>query len=78
MARMAQAIGLGRGSADDLAEAVRELNARLGLPGGLGAMGVEAADFERIIDGALADHCHKMNPRLASRDDYHSLLDASM
>jgi alcohol dehydrogenase class IV len=78
MARMAQAVGLGRGGANDLAEAVRELNARLGLPSGLGALGVEAADFNRVIDGALADHCHKMNPRLASRDDYHGLLDASM
>jgi len=78
MARMAQALGLRSGSADDLAEAVRELNARLGLPSGLGAMGVESTDFGRIIEGALADHCHKMNPRLASREDYQGLLDASM
>ncbi len=78
MARMAQAVGLRSGSADDLAEAVRELNARLGLPSGLGAMGVESTDFGRIIEGALADHCHKMNPRLASREDYQGLLDASM
>ncbi len=78
MARMAQAVGLPSGSADDLAEAVRELNARLGLPSGLGAMGVESTDFGRIIEGALADHCHKMNPRLASREDYQGLLDASM
>jgi len=78
MARMAQAIGLSGGSAADLAEAVRDMNARLGLPSGLGALGVQAAAFERIIDGALADHCHKTNPRLASRDDYHALLEASM
>ncbi len=78
MARMAQAVGLPSGSADDLAEAVRELNARLGLPSGLGAMGVQSTDFGRIIEGALADHCHKMNPRLASREDYQGLLDASM
>ncbi len=78
MARMAQAIGLRGGSADDLAEAVRDMNARLGLPSGLQAMGVEASLFDRIIDGALADHCHKMNPRLASRDDYQGLLEASM
>ena len=26
--------------------------------------------FERIIDGAMADHCHKTNPRIATRDDY--------
>ncbi len=78
MGRMAQAVGLPSGSADDLAEAVRELNARLGLPSGLGAMGVQSTDFGRIIEGALADHCHKMNPRLASREDYQGLLDASM
>ena len=78
MSRMAQAMGLKGGSAGDLAEAVREMNARLGLPTGLGAMGVGSGEFGRVIEGALADHCHKMNPRLASSDDYHAMLDASM
>ncbi len=78
LSRMAQAMGLKGGSAGDVAEAVREMNARLGLPTGLGAMGVGSGDFARVIEGALADHCHKMNPRLASSDDYHALLDASM
>ena len=41
-------------------------------------MGVGSGDFARVIDGALADHCHKMNPRLASSDDYHAMLEASM
>ena len=78
--RMAQAIGIGscdtRGT--ELAEALRELNARLGLPSGLAAMGVTADLFERAIDGAMADHCHKTNPRLATRDDYREMLQASM
>ena len=78
LSRMAQAMGLKGGSAGDVAEAVREMNARLGLPTGLGAMGVGSGDFARVIEGALADHCHKMNPRLASSDDYHAMLDASM
>jgi alcohol dehydrogenase class IV len=78
MARMAQAMGLGAGRAGDVAEAVRDMNARLGLPTGLGAMGVGSGEFARVIDGALADHCHKMNPRLASADDYQAILDASM
>mgnify|MGYP003339382258 CR=1 FL=1 len=34
--------------------------------------------FERVIDGAMADHCHKTNPQLASRDDYRGMLAASM
>ncbi|MEY2619042.1 MAG: hypothetical protein RL522_2044 [Pseudomonadota bacterium] len=78
--RMAQAIGLA--SCDDegkaLAEAVRALNQRLKLPTGLAALGVTAGDFDRIIDGALADHCHKLNPREASREDYRELLAQSM
>ena len=78
MARMAQAMALKGSSAGDVAEAVREMNARLGLPTGLSAMGVGSGDFARVIEGALADHCHKMNPRLASSEDYLAMLDASM
>jgi hypothetical protein len=78
--RMAHAMGLGACGDDgeELAQAVQALNARLGLPSGLGALGIGEADFERIIDGALADHCHKLNPREASRGDYRDLLRQSM
>jgi alcohol dehydrogenase class IV len=41
-------------------------------------MGVGEDLFERVIDGAMADHCHKTNPRLASRDDYRAMLTASL
>jgi 4-hydroxybutyrate dehydrogenase len=61
-----------------VAEAIRAMNARLGLPSGLAALGVEPGLFERIVDGAMADHCHKTNPRLATRDDYVRMLEASM
>ncbi len=78
--RMAQAIGLPGCSAagTELADAIRALNARVGLPSGLAAMGVTADLFERVTDGALADHCHKTGPRLATRDDYLAMLQASM
>ena len=74
--RMAQAMGLSSGS--DIPEAIRDMNARLGLPSGLAAMGVGARDFEAVIEGALADHCHKMNPRLASAEDYRDMLSRSL
>ena len=73
---MARAMGLASGG--DIPEAIRDLNARLGLPSGLAAMGVEHALFDRIISGALADHCHKTNPRIASADEYRALLEESL
>ena len=80
LARMAHAMGIGscdsRGT--EIAEAVREMNARLGLASGLAALGVTEDLFERVIDGAMVDHCHKTNPRLATRDDYREMLLASM
>ncbi|MDB5857853.1 MAG: iron-containing alcohol dehydrogenase, partial [Ramlibacter sp.] len=51
---------------------------RLGLPSGLAAMGVQRDWFDKIIIGALADHCHKTNPREPSPGDYEELLAASL
>jgi alcohol dehydrogenase class IV len=74
--RMAHAMGLA--SAGDIPEAIKDMNARLGLPTGLAAMGVERGMFEQIIKGALADHCHKTNPRIATAQDYEEMLAASL
>lgn len=74
--RMARAMGLASGG--DIAEAIRDMNARLGLPSGLAAMGVERGQFGQIISGALADHCHKTNPRIATAQEYEDMLAASL
>jgi 4-hydroxybutyrate dehydrogenase len=73
--RMAHAMGLASGG--DVAQAITDMNARIGLPTGLAEMGVATAQFDAVIRGALADHCHKTNPREASAEDYFSLLEAS-
>ena len=70
--RMARAMGLASGS--DIPDAIRDMNARLGLPTGLAAMGVQASQFDAIIAGAMADHCHKTNPRIATEDEYREML----
>ena len=74
--RMAQAIGLQSGG--DIPQAIKDMNARLGLPTGLAEMGVRRDWFGRIIQGALADHCHKTNPRIASREEYEEMLASAM
>ena len=75
--RMAQAMNLAGSDADAVADAISALNARLGLPSGLAAMGVGPELDTRIVEHALLDHCHKTNPRLASPDDYLALLAAA-
>ena len=74
--RMAHAMGLTSGS--DIPEAIEDMNARLGLPTGLAAMGVQASQFDQIIVGAMADHCHKTNPRIATAGDYAEMLGESL
>ncbi len=73
---MAQAMGLQSGS--DIPEAIKDMNARLGLPTGLAAMGVTEGLFDQVITGALADHCHKTNPRIASAEEYRQMLTSSL
>ena len=74
--RMAHAMGLTSGS--DIPEAIEDMNARLGLPTGLAAMGVQASQFDQIIVGAMADHCHKTNPRIATAGEYAEMLGESL
>jgi 4-hydroxybutyrate dehydrogenase len=75
LARLARAMGLD--AQTSVADAIRGMNSRLGLPSGLDAMDVPRSLYPRIIDGALGDHCHRTNPREASRQDYEAILDAS-
>jgi alcohol dehydrogenase class IV len=74
--RMAHAMGLA--SASDIPDAIRDMNARLDLPTGLAAMGVQREWFGDIIKGAMADHCHKTNPRVATAQEYEALLAESL
>ena len=74
--RLAQAMGLPGGEA--VAPALAAMVQTLKLPAGLVALGVVPGQFDTIITHALADHCHKTNPREASREDYLQMLQDSM
>jgi 4-hydroxybutyrate dehydrogenase len=62
---------------DALAEAIRSLNRRLGLPNGLDDMGITAELYDDVANNALKDHCHATNPRVATHADYIAMLAAS-
>lgn len=74
--RMATAMRLANGTF--VAKEVLNMTKRLGLPTTLTQLGVTQELFTNIIDGALADHSHKTNPREASRDDYMGMLTAAL
>jgi 4-hydroxybutyrate dehydrogenase len=64
--------------AKSLAQAVRELRARVGLPDGLAKEGITATDIPRLADKAIEDACHRSNPRPCTRADLARLYEASL
>lgn len=74
--RLRAVLGLAPGA--DLAETIEELNARLGLPDGLAAMGVTEAMLPPMVEGALADHSTASNPRPPDKGDFEALFRSAM
>lgn len=74
--RLRLAIGLAPGA--DLADAVAAMNADIGLPPGLGAMGVEEDDIPELIAYAQKDLSARTNPRQANADDFEMMIRQSL
>jgi len=74
--RMAQAMNLGSG--ETVVDALYSMNERLGMPKGLTEMGVNESQFDKIIEGALKDHCHLTNPRVATPEEYRDILQRAL
>ena len=57
---------------------VEKLNARIGIPKGLAAMGVTEDMFGKVIPHALKDHTAATNPRPLTAENVEALLREAM
>jgi len=68
---------LGLSPGESLADFIRSLNARLGMPATLAELGVPRECLPAVASSATEDHSSATNPRLASADDYCAVLEAA-
>ncbi|MFP4003444.1 MAG: iron-containing alcohol dehydrogenase [Alphaproteobacteria bacterium] len=62
----------------DLADYIAELNARIGLPGSLGEMGVTRDMMPGLVENAVGDLANLTNPRKCGPEDYETLFDRAI
>jgi alcohol dehydrogenase class IV len=77
MAELARVCGAGSG-ADDLVDWLAALKARIGIPAGLAGRGVTRAHLPRLVEVAIADTCHRTNPRPCSAADFERIFTAAL
>jgi hypothetical protein len=53
-------------------------NKSIGLPQGLGALGVDSSMFEEVVRKALIDHSNNTSPRKPTAQEFTELLKESM
>lgn len=75
-ARIRQAMGLAESA--DLAREVERMNAAVGLPAGLGAMGLTPGLIDDMVPHAVADLCTRTNPRDLTAADFAGLFRQAM
>lgn len=70
--------GGGQAGAEACLTAIRQLSADVGIPAGLGSLGVKAEDIPLLAANALKDACGLTNPRPASQQEIEALFRNAM
>jgi len=77
MAELARVCGAGD-TAGELVTWLAALKARIGIPARLSERGVERAHLPRLVAIAMADTCHRTNPRPCSEADFERIFTAAL
>jgi len=75
--RMAQVVGIEDETGEGFLRWLREIKARIGIPAGLKAAGVDRRELERLSRLAFQDSCHQNNPRPCREDDFRQIYTAA-
>jgi 4-hydroxybutyrate dehydrogenase len=82
IARIARILGVKGKDVETLAfecsGKVRALRKQVGLPSGLGEVGITEEQLPELASLAFSDACHSMNPRVCTKEDMLALYRASM
>jgi 4-hydroxybutyrate dehydrogenase len=82
IARIARCLGARGDDTETLAfecsGSVRALRRKVGLPEGLGAVGIDEDALPRLASLAAEDACHELNPRPCAKEDLLALYKASL
>lgn len=73
LATIASVVGLKQNSAKAVVAWLHELNAQIGIPSRLSALGVPERDLNELADLAFADFAHPNNPKPVSREDFYKI-----
>lgn len=77
MAELARVCDAGT-SAEDFIAWLGALKSRIGIPARLGERGVQSAHVKRLVEVAVADTCHRTNPRPCTAADFERLFAAAL
>jgi len=77
MGELARVCGAGA-SAADFVRWLEGLKQRIGIPARLGARGVAASHIGRLVEIAVADTCHRTNPKPVTAADFERLFRAAL